>query len=130
MTAGMTAVAPTIQALIARETTGRRRLVDVSEVEPLASFQFVNVGHWTYMGNPGHRGFGEGSRRIWCRDGAIALLLGQDHQWRAMIEVTGSPECARAPEYETRAGRTAKREACGPRFRGGQLTTRKKRFIG
>lgn len=47
----------TIQALIAREATGHRYLVDVSESEPLASFQFVNVGGWTYMVKPEHRGF-------------------------------------------------------------------------
>jgi hypothetical protein len=74
----MTAVAATIQALIAREATGHRYLVDVSESEPLASFQFVNVGGWTYMVKPGHRGFSgkvvdvsgavmEPSRSCWAR---------------------------------------------------------------
>jgi hypothetical protein len=35
-----------------------------------------------------------------------------------MIEVTGSPECASAPEYETPAGRTAKREALWSQIQG------------
>lgn len=107
MVAGMTAAVATMHALFAREATGRGQQVDVSEVDPLASFQFMNVGRWTYMRDPGRRGFKEGNRRVWCRDGAVSLLFGQDHQWRAMIEVMGNPEWACAPEYETRAGRTA-----------------------
>jgi crotonobetainyl-CoA:carnitine CoA-transferase CaiB-like acyl-CoA transferase len=71
----------------------------VSEVEPLASFQFLNVARWTYVGDPGARGYGEGSRRVWCRDGAIAFLLffGQTHQWDAFREVIGNPPWADAP---------------------------------
>jgi len=118
ITAGVTAATAAMHALFAREATGHGQQVDISEVEPLASFQFMNVGRWTYAGDPGHRGFGEGSRRIWCRDGAVALLLGQDHQWRAMIEVMGSPDWALAPEYETRTGRAEDQEVLWAQIQG------------
>jgi len=80
MVAGLTAAVATLHALFARDATGEGQLVDVSEVEPLASFQFLNVARWAYAGDPGDHGYGEGSRRVHCRDGDVSFLLftGQD----------------------------------------------------
>jgi len=96
MVAGLTAAVATLHALFARDATGEGQLVDVSEVEPLASFQFLNVARWAYAGYPGDHGYGEGSRRVHCRDGDVSFLLftGQDQQWQAFRDLIGNPEWA------------------------------------
>jgi crotonobetainyl-CoA:carnitine CoA-transferase CaiB-like acyl-CoA transferase len=106
MIAGLTAAIATMEALFARERSAVGQLIDVSEVEPVASFQFMNVARWLYMGDAGLRGFREGNRRVYCKDGAVSLLIGQDHQWRAFAEVMGSPEWADDPAYQSRPGRS------------------------
>ena len=105
LVAGLTAAIATMEALFAREANGEAQVVDVSHLEPIASFQFMNVARWVYMGDPGQRGFTEGSRKIFCRDGAVLMAIGQDHQWRAFQELMGRPDWAKAPEFETQAGR-------------------------
>ena len=94
MASGLTAAVAVMHALFAREATGRGQLVDVSEVEPLSSFQFLNLARWWYAGDAGERGYGEGSRRIFCADGAVSFLLftGQQQQWQAFRELIGDPE--------------------------------------
>ena len=94
MAAGLTAAVATMHALYARDASGRGQKVDVSEVEPLTSFQFLNLARWAYQGDAGDAGYGEGSRRIWARDGAVSMLLftGQDRQWDAFKELLGNPD--------------------------------------
>lgn len=105
MAAGMTAAVATMHALFAREVSGKGQLVDVSETQSLASHQFMNVARWVYFGEPGRQGFSEGSGRIWCKDGAVFMLLftGQEQQWKAFLELMGNPEWSKAPEFQTRA---------------------------
>jgi crotonobetainyl-CoA:carnitine CoA-transferase CaiB-like acyl-CoA transferase len=93
MIAGLSAATGTMHALFARQGSGRGSLVDVSEVEPLASFQFLQTARWTYAGDTGDRGYGEGSRRFWCADGAVSMLLftGQQRQWEAFRELIDNP---------------------------------------
>lgn len=107
LVAGLTAAVATLHALFARAATGQGQRVDVSEWEPLASFQFMNLARWAYMGDPGTRRTREvTTRRIRCKDGAVAVLFAQDHQWQAWVEVMGNPGWAHNPEYRTRAGRS------------------------
>jgi len=112
MVAGLTAAVATMHAVFAREASGAGQCVDVSEVEPLTSHQFLNLARWTYTGDPGYRGYTEGSGRIWCRDGAVFMLLfaGQGHQWQAFLDLMGNPEWAQGPEYRSRASLGEKTE--------------------
>lgn len=105
MTAGLTAAAATMHALFARETTGAGQQVDVSEVEPLASFQFMELARWTYAGDPGKRGLKDFGQRIRCKDGEFNVMFMQDHMWTAWVDVMGNPAWAQRPEYATNAGR-------------------------
>jgi crotonobetainyl-CoA:carnitine CoA-transferase CaiB-like acyl-CoA transferase len=102
MIAGLSAATGTMHALFAREGSGQGSLVDVSEVEPLASFQFLNVARWTYAGDTGDRGYGEGSRRFWCADGAVSMLLftGQQRQWEAFRELIDNPKWLDEGNYQ------------------------------
>src|SRR5690606_2428777 len=81
--AGLASAVATMHALFAREASGRGQQVDVSQAEPMASYQFLNVNRWVYTGDDGSRGFGEGARRFWCKDGPVAVMLfvGQEQQW-------------------------------------------------
>jgi crotonobetainyl-CoA:carnitine CoA-transferase CaiB-like acyl-CoA transferase len=56
MIAGLTAATATLHALFAREASREGQQVDVSELEPLASFQFMDMARWVYAGVPGIRG--------------------------------------------------------------------------
>ena len=102
MIAGLSAATGTMHALFAREGSGQGALVDVSEVEPLASFQFLQIARWTYSGDNGDRGYGEGSRRFWSADGAVSMLLftGQQRQWEAFREMLNNPSWLDEGNYQ------------------------------
>jgi crotonobetainyl-CoA:carnitine CoA-transferase CaiB-like acyl-CoA transferase len=106
MTAGMTAAAATMHAMFAREATGEGLLVDVSELEPLTSFQFMDVARSVYAGEPGTRGLRDFGQAVRCKDGAFNVFFMTEPQWQAFVEVMGNPEWARRPELQSRAGRT------------------------
>lgn len=102
MIAGLCAAVGTMHALFAREATGAGQRVDVSEVEPMASFQFLNMARWAYMGDDGGRGFGEGARRFWTSNGAVTFMLftGQPQQLDAFKELLDRPEWLDQPEFQ------------------------------
>jgi crotonobetainyl-CoA:carnitine CoA-transferase CaiB-like acyl-CoA transferase len=106
MTAGLTAAAAVMHALFALEATGAGQRVDVSEVEPLASFQFMELARWTYAGDPGKRGVRDFGQRIRCKDGEFNIMFMQDHMWQAWVDVMGNPDWACRAEFDTQAGRT------------------------
>jgi crotonobetainyl-CoA:carnitine CoA-transferase CaiB-like acyl-CoA transferase len=106
MTAGLTAAAATLHGVFAVEATGIGQRVDVSEVEPLASFQFMELARWTYAGDPGRRGSRDFGQRIRCRDGEFNIMFMQDHMWKAWVDVMGNPQWAQRAEFASNAGRT------------------------
>ena len=106
MTAGLTAAAATMHAIFALEAVGTGQRVDVSEVEPLASFQFMELARWTYAGDPGQRGVRDFGQRIRCKDGEFNIMFMQDHMWKAWVDLMGNPGWACRTEFETQAGRT------------------------
>ena len=110
MITGLTAATATLHALFAREASREGQQVDVSELEPLTSFQFMDMARWVYAGNPGIRGTRDVGRQIACKDGSVAFLFGQDHMWHSWVEVMGKPAWAMNPAYQTRAGRTQHQE--------------------
>ena len=54
-------------------------------------------------GRSGHRSCGQ---RLQCKDGKFNITFGQDHMWRAWVEVMGNPAWAQRPEFQTRESRT------------------------
>jgi crotonobetainyl-CoA:carnitine CoA-transferase CaiB-like acyl-CoA transferase len=102
MIAGLCAANGTMHALFAREATGSGQRVDVSEVEPFASFQFLNMARWAYMGDSGEHGFGEGARRFWTANGAVTFMLftGQPQQLEHFKDLLGRPEWLDRPEFQ------------------------------
>jgi CoA:oxalate CoA-transferase len=106
MTAGLTAAAAAMHAVFAVEAMGAGQQVDVSEVEPLASFQFMELARWTYASEPGARGVRDFGQRIRCKDGEFNIMFMQDHMWKAWRDVMRDPEWARRPEFATHVGRT------------------------
>ncbi|MBI2887928.1 MAG: CoA transferase [Chloroflexi bacterium] len=108
--AGQTAATATLHGLFAREAAGQGQCVDVSELEPLTSFQFMNMARWVYAGDPGARSNREFGRMLKCKDGAFAMLVGQDHMWAALVDMLGHPDWADNPDYQTRAGRSLRQQ--------------------
>jgi crotonobetainyl-CoA:carnitine CoA-transferase CaiB-like acyl-CoA transferase len=102
MIAGLCAAVGTMHALFAREATGNGQRVDVSEVEPMASFQFLNMARWAYMGDTGEHGFGEGARRFWSSNGALTFMLftGQPQQLEHFKDLLGRPAWLDRPEFQ------------------------------
>ncbi len=100
MGAGLNAAVATMHALFTRDASGRGQMVDISELEPMTSYQFLNVARWVYTHDSGARGFGEGARKFWCKDGAVSVLIfvGQPRQWEAFQELMGNPEWAKDPD--------------------------------
>lgn len=106
MVAGVSAATATMHALFAREADGTGgRLVDVAELEAIASFQFMNMARWVYAGDRGARPRATPGQRIRCRDGQVVVMFSQDHQWRSWVEMMESPGWATDPRFGTRAGR-------------------------
>jgi len=102
MITGLCAAVGTMHALFARETTGSGQRVDVSEVEPMASFQFLNMARWAYMADTGEHGFGEGARRFWTANGAVTFMLftGQPQQLEHFKDLLDRPEWLDRPEFQ------------------------------
>ena len=45
-----------------------------------------------------------------CNDGYIVVYAAQNHHWKMLVELMGSPQWALDPEFETQAGRAARGE--------------------
>ncbi len=107
MVAGLSAASATLHGLFARDMMECAQKVDVSELESIASFQFMDMGRWVYSGDPGHRGERDFGQRIRCKDGEFNFGGGQERMWQAWIEVMGNPEWAQSPEFQDRITRSA-----------------------
>jgi crotonobetainyl-CoA:carnitine CoA-transferase CaiB-like acyl-CoA transferase len=105
LVAGLAAAVATLHGLAARDATGHGQCVDVAELEPITSFQFMNMARWVYAGDPGGRGRESARERVDCRDGAVALLLSQEHQWQALVQLMGNPAWAADARFATRRER-------------------------
>jgi len=111
MVAGLSGAMATLHALFARDVDGNGREADVSELEPIASFQFLNIIRHAFSGEVAQRGAMQAGALYETQDGTASINPMQDHMWRAMVHVMGDPSWAADPEFATRAGRTANRDA-------------------
>jgi crotonobetainyl-CoA:carnitine CoA-transferase CaiB-like acyl-CoA transferase len=112
--AGLHAAIPSLAALFARLTTGRGDHVEVSTQEALASMLELTFEFWPYCGLVASR---LGAKPIQplcfmeCRDGWIFICCVEEHQWRAFVEIMGSPEWAEMELFENRLARGANFDA-------------------
>jgi crotonobetainyl-CoA:carnitine CoA-transferase CaiB-like acyl-CoA transferase len=112
--AGLHAAIPSLAALFARLTTGLGDHVEVSTQEALASMLELTFGFWPYCGLVASR---LGAKPIQplcfmeCRDGWIFICCVEEHQWRAFVEIMGSPEWADMELFENRLARGANFDA-------------------
>lgn len=107
MVAGLHGALAVLQALFARQATGQGQTIDLSEWEPIASFQLIEVARFAFAGQPSRRGDALGVPRYRANDGFISISPMQEHMWRAMVQLLGSPEWAERPEFATHVRRRA-----------------------
>jgi crotonobetainyl-CoA:carnitine CoA-transferase CaiB-like acyl-CoA transferase len=92
--AGMAAALATLAALHERRSTGMGQLIDVSIAEAIQSLDRVdNSVHVNGPPTPGNQFVGREGMMA-CRDGYVAMVTGQPHQWRLMLELLSDPPWA------------------------------------
>jgi crotonobetainyl-CoA:carnitine CoA-transferase CaiB-like acyl-CoA transferase len=102
--AGTAAAMASLAAYSRAVRTGRGEHVDLSAQEYVASLLEQNFVHYTYAGNIASR-LGKRLLHPWgslkCKDGDIFLLVGEDDQWRRLVEMMGSPEWTQMEIFQT-----------------------------
>jgi len=99
--AGMAAAVAVLAALHERRSSGVGQLIDVAEIEAIATLD--RVDHSIQVNGPamgGPRDARDGM--IESKDGFTVLVTGQAHQWRSMLELLGDPAWAFDAEGEPR----------------------------
>ena len=111
---GMHAAFAIVAALTQRDETGAGSLVEVPLVESALNLAAEEVLEFSAFGRVGER-FGnrspeqapQGVYRCTGDEQWVALSVEDDAQWRALVDVLGSPDWASRPELDDRGGRWA-----------------------
>jgi crotonobetainyl-CoA:carnitine CoA-transferase CaiB-like acyl-CoA transferase len=94
---GAAAATVAATALYRAVSTGVGELIDLSAQAYIASILEQNFVHYTYAGNIATR-LGRRLLYPWgtfqCKDGPIFLIIGEEAQWRRLVELMGNPEWA------------------------------------
>jgi crotonobetainyl-CoA:carnitine CoA-transferase CaiB-like acyl-CoA transferase len=106
-------------ALIARGTTGRGQLVDVSLLDSVAALLTYQASRYLATGESPARA---GNRHLTiapydtfeAEDGVIVLAVGNDPQWTRLCDALGQPALATDERFTTNAGRVVNYEALQP----------------
>lgn len=102
--AALNAFVATLSALIFRQNTGQGQYVDVSGQECIASILEFGITSYTFQGKILRRlgtpyvPLGREKIILPCKDGFVAMLLLEPHQWQAMTEMMGNPPWAMDPK--------------------------------
>jgi crotonobetainyl-CoA:carnitine CoA-transferase CaiB-like acyl-CoA transferase len=106
--AGLNAAIGSLAALFARPDGGEGELVEVSTQEAVASLLELTFEYWPYCGLVASR---LGAKPIQplafmqCRDGWVYVCCVEEHQWRTLVELMGSPEWADMDLFANRLAR-------------------------
>ncbi len=117
ITAGMTAYAAILEALIGRSVTGRGRHIEVSMYQAMAEWLNVPYLQHRYGGKtPARQGLMHPTIAPYglfvCGDGQELLIAIQnDREWAALTQVFGMPDHAAADGFATNDDRVANRPA-------------------
>ncbi|TPL01029.1 MULTISPECIES: CaiB/BaiF CoA-transferase family protein [unclassified Mesorhizobium] len=114
---GMNAHAAILEALLAREKTGRGRSVEIAMFDGMADWMAVPLLHYEYAGREtGRYGLAHASiypyRPYACRDGAVVVSIQQNSEWKRFCDVVLRRQDLFADErFATNAWRVANRTA-------------------
>ncbi len=107
--AGASAAFSVMTALLAREKTGEGQLIDISEVEVLATLHNAQSAlTFLYRGVTGIRRGIHGGMFLYpcsilpCKDGYVSLIAPQIDQWIRFLDLIGNPSWAENPRYRDR----------------------------
>ncbi len=111
---GLNAAIATLGAVFERSISGLGQHVEVSIQECLASILELTFEYWPYQGLVASR---LGVKPLHpldffeCRDGWIFVCCVEEHQWRSLVELMGSPEWAEMELFDSRLSRAANWDA-------------------
>ena len=110
------AVMAILAAVLHRERTGVGQHIDVSLMSSLISSLANQASSYLATGEiPARLGNRHPSiapyEAVLCRDGYIAIAIGNDRQWRSMAEAIGDPALADDPRFRTNSDRVINRAA-------------------
>lgn len=99
-----------LMALYHREKTGVGQQIDVSMVDTIFSLLENNIPYYTVGGIvPGRMGNVDSTIAPFdvypCKDGFVALGVGNDRMWGRFCEIIGHPELLEDPRYKTNVSR-------------------------
>ncbi len=106
--AGLNAAVAALGVLHGRRRTGHGDHIAISVQECLMNLLELTFEYWPYCGLVASR---LGAKPIQplcfmeCRDGWIFLCCVEEHQWRGLVELMGSPEWAEMDLFRTRLDR-------------------------
>jgi len=105
-TSGVTAAWAVLAALFAREKTGRGQRVDVPMLDAFAGLVLADSYGAQAFDPPeqaaGAAAAGEALFRAWpTRDGHVAVIVIEDHQFQALCRALGTPDVAHDPRFRT-----------------------------
>jgi crotonobetainyl-CoA:carnitine CoA-transferase CaiB-like acyl-CoA transferase len=97
----------TLAALFSRQASGTGQHVDISKFEALAALQRVDISISRNRDeSPDYRAPARLGGLVPCKDGYVVITVVEDHQWRYMVQMMGSPEWAADPRYADREQRS------------------------
>ncbi len=117
--AGLHAVIGILAALHQRDADGRGQHVEVSLLASALSGLVNHTSAYVAGGVIPHR-MGNGHPSLFpyeplpCADGELIIAIGNDAQFRALVQVLGVPELADDPRFARNQDRTVHREALRP----------------
>lgn len=97
---GLVAAVAVLGALFWKGISGRGQLIELSKQEALISMQRVESVTYANDGvvitRMGHRDPIPGGL-LPCKDGYVVIIIPEDHQWKALMELMDNPEWAEEP---------------------------------
>ena len=99
-----------LMALYHREKTGEGQQIDVSMVDTIFSLLENNIPYYTVAGiDPGRMGNVDSTIAPFdvypCKNGFVALGVGNDRMWERFCDIIGHPELRDDPRYATNVSR-------------------------
>jgi len=116
--AGLTAAVATLGALYWQGASGLGQWVDVSKQEATVALERVVLAQYPNEGAGApnfydQRGRGPVGIKE-CKDGYIVLVMPEEHQWMALVELMGNPEWAKDEKYKDQFSRAEHDEEIDP----------------
>lgn len=116
---GLSAAVATLGALYWQGINGLGQWVDISKQESIVALDRVVFSLYPNEGISGNP-YGGGRRGAVgitrCKDGYIILVMPEEHQWAALVELMGNPEWAKDEKFKDQFSRVRHGEEIEPRI--------------